>query len=54
MRLLFVFEPARRAVILVGGDKAGRWKRWYDSAIAEAEKAYELYLAGAGTEEESG
>ena len=25
VRLLFVFDPDRNAVILVGGDKAGRW-----------------------------
>jgi hypothetical protein len=48
VRLLFVFDSARRAVILVAGDKAGKWKRWYDWAIAEAEEAYEQYLAEAG------
>jgi len=31
-------------VFLVGGNKAGNWKRWYDQAIPEAEQAYELYL----------
>lgn len=44
VRLLFVFDPARRAVFLVGGNKAGDWKGWYDSAVAEAEKAYAQYL----------
>ncbi|MFD8945608.1 type II toxin-antitoxin system RelE/ParE family toxin [Streptomyces californicus] len=45
VRLLFVFDPARDAVILVGGDKAGRWSRWYRTAIKEAEAAYEAYAA---------
>src|SRR5579875_1600522 len=29
VRALFAFGPDRRAVILVGGSKAGREKRWY-------------------------
>jgi hypothetical protein len=44
IRLLFVFDPERQAVFLVGGNKAGNWKRWYDQAIPEAEQAYENYL----------
>lgn len=44
IRLLFVFDPARQAVFLVGGNKAGNWKRWYEQAIPEAERAYESYL----------
>ncbi|MFG2622171.1 type II toxin-antitoxin system RelE/ParE family toxin [Streptomyces sp. NPDC048507] len=44
VRLLFVFDPLRRAVFLVGGDKAGDWRGWYRSAVPRAEKAYEDYL----------
>ncbi|MBT2480030.1 type II toxin-antitoxin system RelE/ParE family toxin [Streptomyces sp. ISL-94] len=44
VRLLFVFDPLRRAVFLVGGDKAGDWQGWYRSAIPRAEQAYEDYL----------
>lgn len=29
IRILFLFDPARRAVLLLAGDKAGNWKRWY-------------------------
>jgi hypothetical protein len=29
VRLLFLFDPDRQAVILVGGDKSGRWRSWY-------------------------
>jgi hypothetical protein len=44
VRLLFVFDPDRQAVILVGGDKAGNWRGWYKTAIPEAEQAYEDHL----------
>lgn len=43
VRLLFVFDPERNAVILVGGDKAGNWSGWYRTAIKEAEEAYAAY-----------
>ncbi|WP_330300943.1 type II toxin-antitoxin system RelE/ParE family toxin [Streptomyces sp. NBC_00503] len=44
VRLLFVFDPLRRAVFLVGGDKAGDWQGWYRSAIPRAEAAYQDYV----------
>lgn len=44
VRLLFVFDPERHAVILVGGDKAGKWRGWYRSAIPMAEAAYAEHL----------
>src|SRR4051794_9335000 len=44
IRILFVFDPWRSAVLLVAGDKSGQWKRWYRSAIPEAEQLYALYL----------
>jgi len=44
VRLLFVFDPFRQAVILVGGDKAGNWRSWYRMAIPQAETAYGLHL----------
>jgi len=40
IRILFDFDPARRAVLLVAGDKAGNWKRWYDINIPIAEERY--------------
>jgi hypothetical protein len=45
LRVLFNFDPIQRAVLLVGGDKSGLWNRWYDTAIVEAERVYERYLA---------
>jgi len=43
VRLLFVFDPSREAIILVTGDKAGRWNRWYAGAIPLAEERYAAY-----------
>ena len=44
IRILFVFDPWRSAVLLVAGDKSGKWNRWYTEAIPHAEQLYEIYL----------
>ncbi|WUE13321.1 type II toxin-antitoxin system RelE/ParE family toxin [Nonomuraea sp. NBC_00507] len=44
IRILFVFDPWRAAILLVAGDKAGNWERWYREAIPRAEQLYEFYL----------
>ncbi|KKK07119.1 type II toxin-antitoxin system RelE/ParE family toxin [Micromonospora sp. HK10] len=44
IRILFVFDPWRSAVLLVAGDKSGQWKRWYREAIPEAEQLYATYV----------
>lgn len=44
VRLLFVFDPFRQAVILVGGDKSRDWQGWYRTAIPQAEKAFAEHL----------
>jgi hypothetical protein len=46
VRILFVFDPQRQAVLLVAGDKAGRWNRWYDENIPVAEQRYQRWLDG--------
>jgi hypothetical protein len=45
VRILLVFDPWRSAVLLVAGDKSGRWQQWYRQAIPRAEQQYEDYLA---------
>ncbi|MFD6679058.1 type II toxin-antitoxin system RelE/ParE family toxin [Micromonospora parva] len=45
IRVLFVFDPWSQAVLLVAGNKAGDWSRWYEEAIPVAEVAYEGWLA---------
>ena len=42
--MLFVFDPRECAILLLGGDKTGLWKRWYHQAIQQAEKIYAKYL----------
>jgi len=53
IRILFVFDPWRSAILLVAGDKARKWSRWYAEAIPRAEQLYEVYLKERA-EEESG
>ena len=45
IRILFIFDPQRRAILLVAGDKAGNWTRWYRDAIKLAEDRYTRFLA---------
>lgn len=44
IRILFAFNPARAAVLLVAGDKAGEWNKWYRKMIPVAEKRFEDHL----------
>ncbi|MBR3235890.1 MAG: type II toxin-antitoxin system RelE/ParE family toxin [Atopobiaceae bacterium] len=52
VRVLFAFDPLRRAVMLLAGDKStgkrGRqkWSGWYKEAIPIAEKTWEKHLKG--------
>lgn len=52
IRILFVFDPWRSAILLIGGDKSGNWKPWYTAAIPEAERLYADYLEERRGEEE--
>ncbi len=47
-RTLYVFDPARQAVLLVGGNKVGKGNRWYEPAIRLAENLYADYLKRLG------
>lgn len=51
VRLLFLFDPAREAIVLVAGDRAGRWITWYAKAIPLAEERYAAYRLEALQEE---
>lgn len=44
IRILFVFDPTRQAVLLVAGDKAGAWQQWYRINIPIAEQRYADWL----------
>ncbi len=51
MRILFAFDPWRSSVLLVAGDKSGRWSEWYRRAVPHAEQLYETYLKERAVEE---
>lgn len=54
LRILFVFDLWRSAILLVAGDKAGSWKQWYRDAIPRAENLLEIYLKERAEEEGRG
>jgi len=43
-RILFIFDPIRQAILLVGGNKRGN-RNWYRKNILLAEQRYEQHLA---------
>lgn len=44
LRILFAFDPARRAILLLGGDKAGNWKKWYSVNIPIADDLFAQHI----------
>jgi hypothetical protein len=42
-RVLYAFDPARKAVLLVGGNKTGN-DRWYEEYVPWAERIFADYL----------
>ncbi|WP_252375093.1 MULTISPECIES: type II toxin-antitoxin system RelE/ParE family toxin [unclassified Nonomuraea] len=48
LRILFVFDPWRSAILLIAGDKIREQPaapdRWYGKAIRQAEELYQTYL----------
>ena len=52
MRILFAFDRGGAPVLLVAGDKSGRWREWYRQAIPRAEQLYEMYLKERAAEDE--
>lgn len=44
VRILFAFDPKRRAILLVAGDKHGQWHRWYKENIPIADDRYDKHL----------
>jgi hypothetical protein len=44
LRALFVFDPRRTAIVLLGGDKAGDWTGWYERNVPLADDLYDTYL----------
>ena len=44
VRILYIFDPKRRAIFLVGGDKTDNWADWYKTNIPIADAIYERHL----------
>ena len=43
-RVLYIFDPRRVALLLLGGDKTGD-DRWYEKNVPLADQIYDNYLA---------
>ena len=52
-RVLYVFDPRRTGVLLIGGDKTGN-PRGYDEFVPRAETIYEQHLREIGAEGSNG
>lgn len=54
IRIIFAFDPKRKAIMLLGGDKSkgknnkSKWNAWYKKAIPEAEEFYREHLKKIG------
>lgn len=44
LRVRFAFDPRRHAILLIGGDKTGRWREWYDDMLPKADDLYDIHL----------
>jgi hypothetical protein len=44
LRILFIFDPTRKAIMLVAGDKTGLWNKWYRTSIRKADQLYTEHL----------
>lgn len=49
-RVLFAFDSNQNAVMLLGGDKTGKWNRWYPSKVRQAERLYADHERSIGKE----
>jgi len=44
LRALFAFDPERKAILLVAGNKAGQWKTWYKVNTPIADDRFAAHL----------
>jgi hypothetical protein len=52
-RVLYVFDPRRTGILLIGGDKTGK-PRWYEEFVPKAENIYEQHLSEIGMDDLNG
>jgi len=43
LRTLYIFDPSRTAILLIGGDTTGN-DRWYEQFVRVADRIYQQYL----------
>lgn len=44
LRVLFAFDPDRKAILLVAGDKSGQWTKWYKTNIPIVDDRFDTHL----------
>ena len=44
IRILFAFDPKRRAILMGAADKTNVWSRWYDKNIPLAGERFDAWL----------
>jgi hypothetical protein len=52
VRIIFAFDPVREAILLVAGDKSGKWRSWYQTAIPLADARFDEHLVRLKEEED--
>lgn len=52
IRVLYVFDPRRMAILLIGSDKRGSWNEWYDEFVPLADELYDDHLEEIAKEQE--
>jgi len=45
-RIIFAFGPKRAAILLIAGDKANKWTKWYQENLPIADRIYDEHLEG--------
>ena len=51
-RVLYIFDPRRVAILLLGGDKTGD-DRWYEQNVPVADRLYDQYLSEIGENDDA-
>jgi hypothetical protein len=44
LRVFFAFDPVSCAILLIGGDKTGKWIEFYETTIPRADDLYDEHL----------
>jgi hypothetical protein len=44
IRILFALDPRRSAILLIGGDKRGRWQEFYERMLPRADDLFDEHL----------